>query len=127
MAWDEAGNELERIDANINYICALHRFAPRLPALLNRLSAAEAKVKELTEQLTPGSPTERAPTQWAYEKSCAAVEKHRKRADAAEALLTQAAEAMAGSYDVTDYPANGETDLDTAIKAIREHQATYTK
>jgi hypothetical protein len=28
---------------------------------------------------------ERAPTQWAYEQACAAIEKHRQRADAAEA------------------------------------------
>jgi hypothetical protein len=70
---------------------------------------------------------ERAPTQWAYEQACAAIEKHRQRADAAEALLTQAAEAMAGSYDVTEYPANGSTSLDEAIKAIHAHKATYVK
>jgi hypothetical protein len=74
---------------------------------------------EQCRALTP----EPVPTQWAYEQACAALEKHRQRADAAEALLTQAAEAMAGSYDVTDYPANGTTDLDTAIRAIQEHLA----
>jgi hypothetical protein len=44
----------------------------------------EDLVTKLLAQLTPGSPTERAPTTYAYEQACAALEKHRQRADAAE-------------------------------------------
>lgn len=46
--------------------------------------------ERLEEQLRPGSPTERAPTQEAYDLACAALHKHRERADQAEAELVKA-------------------------------------
>jgi len=55
--------------------------------MLTELRKADVQIATLTQQLTPGSPTERAPTQWAYEQACAALEKHRQRADAAEACV----------------------------------------
>jgi hypothetical protein len=64
-----------------------------LLALLNgepviRIADAERLVQvnalpSLLAQLIPGSSTERAPTTWAYGQACAALEKHRQRADAA--------------------------------------------
>jgi hypothetical protein len=36
---------------------------------------SEAEIKRLKEQLRPGSPTERAPTQWAYDKACKVLRK----------------------------------------------------
>jgi hypothetical protein len=86
LAWHEDGEELPRFAENIEYICELHN---RFPLIASELRQLRAKVRQLTEQLTPGSPTERAPTQWAYEQASAAVEKHRQRADAAEAKLRE--------------------------------------
>ena len=76
--------------------------------VLARLRASETKVRELTEQLTPGSPTERAPTQWAYEQACAAIEKHRLRADIAEARLREISEAAANFPEINPGNYNDE-------------------
>jgi hypothetical protein len=51
-----------------------------------------AHVAALTARLTPGSTTERAPTVWAYDQACAAIEKQRARAEQAEARLAQEGE-----------------------------------
>ena len=53
------------------------------------LAAAEERVAGLEERLRPGSPTERAPTTWAYEAACVALHKHRERAEAAEARVAE--------------------------------------
>jgi chromosome segregation ATPase len=58
--------------------------------------AAEAKVAELTREreavndaIAAKGGTIHTPTQWAYDQACAAIEKHRNRAEAAEAKLAR--------------------------------------
>lgn len=94
--WVEAGVSWVQRSRVVSVLEALTRGGSEV---LAKLRASETKVRELTEQLTPGSMTERAPTQWAYEKSCAAVEKHRKRADAAEAQVAKVYEILDKDFD----------------------------
>lgn len=58
------------------FVLTVRQFHTRLAALTEERDA-------LREQVRPGSPTERAPTTWAYEQACAAIEKHRTNTDAA--------------------------------------------
>lgn len=55
-----------------------------LIALIERLEAAEKRVAELEKQYD-----NRTPTEWAYTQACAALEKHRARANKAEAELAR--------------------------------------
>jgi hypothetical protein len=61
--------------------------SPTSEAVAKLIAGAVNALPSLLAQLTPGSSTERAPTTWAYGQACAALEKHRQRADAAEAKL----------------------------------------
>lgn len=49
-----------------------------------------------------GVTVEQGPTQWAYKQACAALEKHRLRADAAEATITELREKLAKLRALTD-------------------------
>lgn len=55
----------------------------RIAELESKLHTAQHENHKLSEMLRPGSPTERAPTQDAYDAACAALHKHRERADTA--------------------------------------------
>lgn len=66
-----------------------------LTALSARVAEQDAEIARLNEMLRPGSSTERAPTQWAYDAACVALEKHRLRAEQAERDLAAAREALA--------------------------------
>lgn len=44
-----------------------------------RVSELQGELKAANEQLRPGSPTERAPTTWAYEQVCKALESHKQQ------------------------------------------------
>jgi hypothetical protein len=100
----------------------LVRFCGRLAAAL---AAAEDRAVKLDEQLRPGSPTERAPTLWAYEQACKALETHRGRADDAEtkscdqrAVLNHMVRFVASN--VTMSPARFSALCDQAIKSDPE-------
>jgi hypothetical protein len=73
---------LDRIPAGAAEIIRQHSEAQA--AEIARLTAENERRSEM---LRPGSPTERAPTLWAYEQACKALETHRNRANKAEAAL----------------------------------------
>lgn len=60
LAWDRDGNELERIDANVYYLCRLHNLFPSLVARLRgaerRAVAAEEKLALIRATATRGVP-----------------------------------------------------------------------
>ena len=64
LAWDRDGNELERIDANVYYLCRLHNLFPRIVARLRgaerraeqRAEAAEAKLAAIRAMATRSVP-----------------------------------------------------------------------
>ena len=62
----------------------------RIEALLNELEAAEKRIAALESDIKSANELyeNRVPTEWAYNQACAAIEKHRLRADNAEAQLT---------------------------------------
>ncbi len=85
---------------------ALYAAAPDVAALaLSRgdaLAKAEAEVARLTAAIAVKGGTEHAPTEDAYLAACAAIEKHRTRADKAEAenaRLKKALWLMAREYE----------------------------
>lgn len=53
--------------------------------ILARLTAAEADLRRIRAAIASKGGSEHAPIEWAYEQACAALDKHRARADAAEA------------------------------------------
>ena len=87
----EAAKLLEQalIDVCDELGCAHDNEAPLIA--IHTLKKENAKLRE---QLRPGSPIERAPTTWAYEQACKALDKHRDRADRLRTALDGIEEAL---------------------------------
>lgn len=60
-------------------------------ALTEALEAAESRIAEFKARVKAAEKRyeNRTPTEWAYDQACAAIEKHRARADAAEARIAE--------------------------------------
>lgn len=79
-AWDDA------------YSCRARgtEAADAIEALQARVAELEADAKRMAAQIAIKGGDQNYPTLWAYEQACAALDKHRARADQAEAALTDA-------------------------------------
>lgn len=73
-------------DPLVDAVMAVLDAAGVSPEAVARLTAERDEAREGAHQLDQSRPTN-----WAYEQACAAIEKHRARADAAEASLRAAA------------------------------------
>ncbi len=67
------------------------RMAKKLKEAEEKLQAAEKRIAELEVDIKSASERyeNRVPTEWAYNQACAAIEKHRLRADTAEGQIAE--------------------------------------
>lgn len=80
--------QLEAADKKVQFL------GDKLGDLALDFGSLQQENHRLSEMLRPGSPTERAPTQFAYDAACAALHAQRDRAEAAEAKLAGVYEAL---------------------------------
>ena len=81
------------------------------------LAAALAELSRLTAAIAAKGGSEHAPTQWAYDQACAAIEKHRERADAALARV----EALEGVANRKQFPILNGGDAKIDWQLVEEH------
>lgn len=118
--------EREEDHANINtkadFIDATLNQLAEQDALIDGLkfenSLLNAELARLTAAITVKGGNEHAPTQWAYDQACAAIQKHRERADAAEArvkVLSDALKIFAFFGGVLDGKSDEKTSITTVV------------
>lgn len=111
--------------------------------LRNTIHSLQGEMEKLKEQLQPGSPTERAPTQWAYDQACKALrQRHDELSEAKKVLERFASYAdprrrapadmpithgspmakrqltMGDCYDAADLVSRIKNDLDSSVKDV---------
>lgn len=85
--------------------------------LLRQLDAANASLDGLKKAIEVKGGNEHAPTQWAYDQACAAIEKHHARADAAGAAHPVTVEVLRGWEDAAR--SVGSSYLNSVADSIR--------
>ena len=109
---------VERLD-NASALANNHEILREAAQAICRLSG---EVEKLEEELRSGSPTERAPTQWAYDQACKAL--HRRHDQLSDALalleLVYARQMSAGGR----YPDDHWT---SQIRAFIDSTKTHTE